>query len=284
MNNKHLTFLDIIKLSVEYLEKRGVPNAKCDTEWIVSNITQKKRVELYLNYENMVAENHVHEIRKNIIERGKRIPLQHILGKVNFAGSELLCDQRALIPRPETELLTELVTDELGSSFKGKILDLGTGTGGIIITLCKNFPHAIGLGVDISKDALSLACENLAKNKIKNLEIKTFNWNEDEFNEKFDAIIANPPYLSEREWESAEPEVKIFDPKIALVAKDDGIADIKKIIKISENNLVKNGLFALEIGVNQEKKIADMMSVCFYKINIIKDYCRKNRYIIARKK
>jgi release factor glutamine methyltransferase len=90
--------------------------------------------------------------------------------------------------------------------------------------------------------------------------------------------------LSEREWESAEPEVKIFDPKIALVAKDNGIADIKKIIKISENNLEKNGLFALEIGVNQEKTIADMMSVCFYKINIIKDYCRKNRYIIARKK
>ena len=110
----------------------------------------------------MVAENHVNEIRKNIIERGKRIPLQHILGKVNFAGNELLCDHRALIPRPETELLTELVTDELGSSFKGKILDLGTGTGGIIITLCKNFPHATGLGVDMSKDALSLANENLA--------------------------------------------------------------------------------------------------------------------------
>jgi release factor glutamine methyltransferase len=284
MNNKHLTFLDIITLSVEYLEKKGIPNAKCDTEWIVSSITQKKRVELYLNYENMVTENHVSKIRKNIIERGKRIPLQHILGKVNFAGSELLCDHRALIPRPETELLTELVTDELGSSFKGKILDLGTGTGGIIITLCKNFPHAVGLGVDMSKDALSLANENLIMNQVKNLEFKSFDWNEDKFNENFDAIIANPPYLSVEEWELAEPEVKLFDPKIALISKDNGIADIKKIIKISENNLNSNGLLALEIGTNQEKVIADIMSVSFYKIKIFKDYCKKNRFIMARKK
>ena len=284
MNNKHLTFLDIITLSVEYLEKKGVSNAKCDTEWIVSSITQKKRVELYLNYKNMVTENHVNEIRKKIIERGKRIPLQHILGKVNFAGNELLCDHRALIPRPETELLTELVTDELGSSFKGKILDLGTGTGGIIITLCKNFPHATGLGVDMSKDALSLANENLVMNQIKNLEIKSFDWNKDILNENFDAIIANPPYLSEEEWDLAEPEVKLFDPKIALIAKDYGIADIKKIIKISENNLNNNGLLALEIGTNQEKVLSDIMSVSFYKIKIVKDYCRRNRFIMARKK
>lgn len=284
MNNKHLTFLDIIKLSAEYLEKRGVPNAKCDSEWIVSNITQKKRVELYLNYGNIVAENHLNEIRKNIIDRGKRIPLQHILGKVHFAGNELLCDKRALIPRPETELLTELVTDELGTSFKGKVLDLGTGTGGIIITLCKNLPHAIGLGVDISKDALSLAKENLAVNQIKNLEIKSFDWNNDKFNETFDAIIANPPYLSEEEWISAEPEVKFFDPKMALVAKENGIADIKKIIKISEKNLRKSGLLALEIGINQGNIVADMMSLSFYNINIAKDYCRKNRFIMAKKK
>jgi len=284
MNSKNLTFLDIIKLSTEYLEKRGVPNAKCDTEWIVSNITQNKRVELYLNYENMVAENHVNEIRKNIIDRGKRIPLQHILGKVHFAGNELLCDQRALIPRPETELLTELVTDELGSSFKGKILDLGTGTAGIIITLCKNLPHAIGLGVDLSRDALSLAKENLAINGIKNLEIKSFDWNDDKLNETFDAIIANPPYLSEEEWISAEPEVKLFDPKMALVAKENGIADIKKIIKISEKHLHKSGLLALEIGPNHGNVIADMMSLSFYNINIVKDYCRKNRFIMARKK
>lgn len=284
MNNKHLTFLDIITLSVKYLEKKGVSNAKCDTEWIISSITQKKRVELYLNYENMVTENHVNEIRKSIIERGKRIPLQHILGKVNFAGSELLCDQRALIPRPETELLTELVTDELGSSFKGKILDLGTGAGGIIITLCKNFPHATGLGVDMSKDALSLANENYVINQIKNIEIKSFDWNKDKFNENFDAIIANPPYLSEEEWELAEPEVKLFDPKIALIAKDNGIADIKKIIKISENNLNNNGLLALEIGTNQEKVLTEIMSFSFYKIKIVKDYCRKNRFIMARKK
>ena len=137
-----------------------------------------------------------------------------------------------------------------------------------VITLCKNFPHAVGLGVDMSKDALSLANENLIMNQVKNLEFKSFDWNEDKFNENFDAIIANPPYLSVEEWELAEPEVKLFDPKIALISKDNGIADIKKIIKISENNLNSNGLLALEIGTNQEKVLADIMSISFYKIKV----------------
>ena len=100
-------------------------------------------------------------------------------------------------------------------------------------------PHAIGLGVDLSRDALSLAKENLAINGIKNLEIKSFDWNDDKLNETFDAIIANPPYLSEEEWDIGRARSQIVDPKIALVAKDNGIADIKKIIKISENNLNK---------------------------------------------
>ena len=135
MSDNIISFLEIINLSTEYLTKKGVPNPKCDVEWIVSSVTNKKRVELYLNFENPVEKQQKNEIRKLIIDRGKRKPLQHILGKVNFAGYELKCDERALIPRPETEYLTELIMDRLEKNFCGKILDLGTGSGAIIITL-----------------------------------------------------------------------------------------------------------------------------------------------------
>ena len=159
MKNKLYTILDVIKLSTDFLSKKGVPNSKCDAEWIISNTINLKRVELYLNYENIVSQDDLDSIRKDIVKRSKRIPLQHILGKVNFAGNEIICDSRALVPRNETEQLTEIIQKELSSMFSGKILDLGVGSGVILVTLCKAFPQSRGLGVDKSDLAISLANE-----------------------------------------------------------------------------------------------------------------------------
>jgi release factor glutamine methyltransferase len=284
MKDKLLTYLEVIELSTEYLSKRGVENPKCDAEWIVSNITGKKRVEIYLNYENIISLDNLDAIRRDLIKRGKRIPLQHILGKINFAGQEILCDQRALIPRHETEQLTELIETELIESFEGNFLDLGTGSGVILITLCKTFPLSKGLGIDISKKAISLAKENLNLNNIKNARIEHLDWENDILNERFEVIISNPPYLSEEEWEQTEPEVKNYDPKNALVAKDDGLRDIKNILQFCEDHLSKDGLLALEIGHGQDKVICESMHSKFYNIRTINDYCRKPRFIIAKKK
>ena len=283
MKNKLYTILDVIKLSTDFLSKKGVPNSKCDAEWIISNTINLKRVELYLNYENIVSQDDLDSIRKDIVKRGKRIPLQHILGKVNFAGNEIICDSRALVPRNETEQLTEIIQKELSSNFTGKILDLGVGSGVILITLCKAFPQSRGLGVDKSDLAISLANENIELNKLTNVELKFFDWEKEVLNEKFDLIISNPPYLSQDEWKISEPEVKDYDPKIALVANDDGLADLKKIITISQNHLVKNGLLALEIGHNQDKELIKVLEPSFREIKNIKDYGGKNRFLVAKK-
>ena len=283
MKNKLYTILDVIKLSTDFLSKKGVPNSKCDAEWIISNTINLKRVELYLNYENIVSKDDLDSIRKDIIKRSKRIPLQHILGKVNFAGNEIICDSRALVPRNETEQLTEIIQKELSSMFSGKILDLGVGSGVILITLCKAFPQSRGLGVDKSDLAISLANENIELNKLTNVELKFFDWEKEVLNEKFDLIISNPPYLSQDEWKDSEPEVKDYDPKIALVANDDGLADLKKIITISQNHLVKNGILALEIGHNQDKELIKVLEPSFREIKNIKDYGGKNRFLVAKK-
>ena len=162
-------------------------------------------------------------------------------------------------------------------------MDLGVGSGVILITLCKSFPQSRGFGFDKSDRAISLAIENIELNKLTNVELKNFDWEKVVLNEKFDLIISNPPYLSQDEWKDSEPEVKNYDPKIALVANDDGLADLKKIITISQNHLVKNGLLALEIGHNQDKELIKVLEPSFREIKNIKDYGGKNRFLVAKK-
>jgi release factor glutamine methyltransferase len=283
MSNENLTFLEVIELSTDYLNRKGVPNSKVDTEWIVSSVTGKKRIELYLQFEDLVDGGELSEIRNLIVARGKRIPLQHILGKINFADNEMLCDDRALIPRPETEYLTELVIKKLGKNFYGSILDLGTGSGAIILALCKTLKSARGVGLDKSQNAISLSKENLKLNNIKNVSFEKLDWYSDKIEDSFDVIISNPPYLSEEEWANAEPEVKRFDPKTALVANQNGIADLKKIIKIGEENLKKGGGLFLEIGTDQKNELKENLSHNFENIEILKDLSNYDRFIFANR-
>lgn len=283
MSNENLTFLEVIELSTDYLNRKGVPNSKVDTEWIVSSVTGKKRIELYLQFEDLVDGGELSEIRNLIVARGKRIPLQHILGKINFADNEMLCDDRALIPRPETEYLTELVIKKLGKNFYGSILDLGTGSGAIILALCKTLKSARGVGLDKSQNAISLSKENLKLNNIKNVSFEKLDWYSDKIEDSFDVIISNPPYLSEEEWANAEPEVKRFDPKTALVANQNGIADLKKIIKIGEENLKRGGGLFLEIGTDQKNELKENLSHNFENIEILKDLSNNDRFIFANR-
>ena len=277
-----LSFLEIINASTEYLKKRGVPNPKCDVEWIVATVTSKKRVELYLEFENPVEEKFKDKIRKWIIDRGKRIPLQHILGNVNFAGNNFFCDKRALIPRPETEYFTELILERIENDFSGNILDLGTGGGAIIITLCIQKTNCKGTGLDKSKVAIELAKKNAQLHKMTNIKFGIFDWCKEKLKNEYDIIVSNPPYLTIEEWESAETEVKVFDPKSALVA-DEGTSDLIKIINIAEVSLSRGGLLALEIGLYQKNRLLDEMHNKFTHIEIVKDFSNKDRFIFGRK-
>ena len=219
---KHpLTILDAITKSSEYLARKGVHNHKTDAEWLVAFSLECKRMDLYLRFSEVLGSNVLERIKSLVMQRGQRIPLQHILGEVQFAGLNLKTDNRALIPRSETEFLVDFIHCKLTAGFDGRIADLGCGSGAIILSLCNLMPNASGCGYDNSSKALLLAKENLELNNLsKQVNFNLFDWNEHiQLSGNFDLIVSNPPYLTFQEWTNTEPEVKMYDPRKALMAK-----------------------------------------------------------------
>ena len=197
-------------------------------------------MELYLLPNEIVEEGKVAEIRNMIVKRGKREPLQHIFGNVQFAGISLKCDNRALIPRPETEFLVEHILRRVAPSLNGKILDLGTGSGAILLALCSALPEVLGVGLDNCPKALSLARDNTETLELEGrVRLQQWDWRLDTIKDKeFNLVVSNPPYLKQEEWESAEPEVREYDPKNALLSEDDGFYDLRKVIDASKEMLL----------------------------------------------
>ena len=284
MQTEYLTYRDIIRKSTEFLLNKGVNSAKCDSEWIVSHLVKTSRMELYLNFDDLVPQEKISEIRNMIIQRGMRIPLQHILESVQFCDLRLKCDGRALIPRPETERLVEIIIESVGEAFNGKILDLGSGSGAIILALCNQLKEARGVGMDKSSEAIALSRENLCLLDLSaRVSFKKFDWMLEKYRqEKVDLLISNPPYLSLEEWHSAEPEVNKYDPKDALVSSEGGLAHLRKLLDLSKGALKKDGLIFLEVGLGQAEKVMEMMKDIFYDIQTRKDFCGVRRYVFAR--
>ena len=156
-----LTIIEIVNKSTDFLCSKGIERAKSEVEWILSSVLETSRVQLYLDYENVVSEDKLNSIRNMVMKRGKRIPLQHILGNTIFFGMSIKCDNRALVPRMETEQMVDQIVDRVSNSLYGHVVDLGTGTGAILLALCSAFENCMGIGYDNSLQALELARENL---------------------------------------------------------------------------------------------------------------------------
>jgi release factor glutamine methyltransferase len=210
-------------------------------------------MELYLARDWMVAPEARHVFENFIHRRARREPLQHILGTVAFGDVELTVDPRALIPRPETEELVHAIKDYYMANgiSPASILDLGTGSGAIILALGKIFPQASLAASDLDYDALSLARANAERCRMeKSVTFSQSDWFQT-LQGTWNLIVSNPPYLSNGELESAAPEVRLYEPRHALIAPDDGIGHLKTIIHESSAFLLPGGLLALETGFSQ---------------------------------
>jgi release factor glutamine methyltransferase len=285
MGIDYLTFREVFDKSHQFLSQKGVPSPKCDIEWIVSHVTGKSRMNIYLNLDEIVDKKTLSEIRGMLVKRAKREPLQHLLKSIQFCDLQLKCDHRALVPRPETERLIEIITERIGIDFSGKIYDFGSGSGAILLALCNNFPHATGVGLDSSKEALDLSTENAEVTSLFNrVKFEFFDWmNNDFLGKDLELIVSNPPYLTEKEWSLCEPEVKVFDPKEALVSPMNGFAHIMRIIRISSESLKEGGSLFLEIGLGQSEKVCETLSKSFKDIDVLKDLNGIRRFIHAKK-
>lgn len=276
-----LTILEIIKKTTDFFVAKGVESPRLNAELLIGHALGLKRMALYMQFERPLAEADLEKIRPLVRRRAQREPLQYIVGETEFRGLKIKVDRRALIPRPETELLVEYAILSCGSS-PSRALDLGTGSGAIALALAHEIPGCAVVASDRSEEALALARENAAMCGVADrLTFVPSDWFEHLAGQApFDLIVSNPPYLSEQETAVAAPEVRLFEPRSALTAGDSGLADLRAILGSASKHLVAGGLLALETGIAHHAELLGVAKeVGYARTESRQDLTGRDRYL-----
>ena len=278
-----LTVLEVIKKTTDFFAAKGIESPRLNAELLVGHALALKRMQLYLQFERPLTAAELEAIRPLVRRRGLREPMQYIVGTTDFFGLKLKVDRRALIPRPETERLLEVVTTRQ-SSPPAMILDLGTGCGAIALGLAHHYPEAKVTAVDSSEEALALARENAAACGLtERVTLLRSNWFDGLPSEaRYDLIVANPPYLSAEETALAAPEVNCHEPAQALTAAEGGMGDLRAILAGAPRFLAAGGCLALETGITQHAELAKLAADAgFKRTESLPDLTGRDRYLLA---
>jgi release factor glutamine methyltransferase len=278
-----LNVLEVVKKTSEFFASKGIESPRLNAELLVGHALGLPRMRLYLEFERPVTEAELTNIRELVRRRGRREPLQYILGFTDFSGLRLKTDRRALIPRPETELFVETVVARC-STAPSQILDLGTGGGAIALALARAFPEAHVTAVDTSAEALALAAENAESTGLAGrVRFVESDWFEGlPAGGMFDLIASNPPYLSEAETAASAPEVRDHEPARALASGTGGFDDIGRIIAASAGALATGGMLALETGIgHHEAAAAAARAAGFPRTESLRDLTGRDRFFLA---
>ena len=269
----------------DYFKKKSIDSPKTDAELLLSFVLKCKRLELFLNYEKELTESQTNLLRDYSIRRAHREPLQYIIGDVDFYGQHIKVDHRVLIPRSETEELVYQIQQYWQGNVPRKGLELGVGSGAISIALVALNLKLQMVAVDISEEALSLAYDNAVDNRVNDrIQFVHSSWFE-KVQGCFDFIVSNPPYLTQKEYEEAQDEVRLFEPYGALVAKDNGLKDLKTILKQGIDYLSQDGFIVLETGINQHETLKAYAEQCGYAMTkSTLDLQKRKRYFWAWRK
>lgn len=276
-----MTTLEVLNAAASYLDKQGVESPRLNAEHLLAHVLgRKKRIELYLEFERPLGEAERAPLRELVKRRGEGVPLQHLLGTVEFHGREFLCDARALVPRPETEQLVELAGKMLQSP--RKIVDVGTGSGVIALAMAFLFPEAEVAGCDVSADAIALAAANRERlglaERVEILESDLLAG----LAGPFDAVLANLPYIPSGEVAGLPREVRC-DPVSALDGGADGLDLVRRLVEEAGAKMAPGGLLALEIGIGQAAAVAEVLSANNWRdIAVERDYQGAERFVFAR--
>ena len=265
----------------DLLKQKEVPSYLLDSEILLSKTLRKSREELLINLDLEISQNSYLKFKEYLLRRSKKEPIAYIFEEKEFWSKSFNVNKSTLIPRPETELLV----NKLLKIFKEKkisILDIGTGSGCIILSLLSELERSNGVGIDISNEAIIIAKKNALKHKLFN-RVKFFNKSFDcVFNKKFDLIVSNPPYIETKDIKNLTEDIKKYEPRIALDGGNDGLDLIKKVIYKSKSLLKINGTLALEIGNEQIKKVSKILFDNNFRIkHVVKDYKNNIRCVLA---
>ena len=279
-----MNYQEMLYQGSKILRLNEIKSYNLDTEILLSSILKLDRAQLLLNLDKIVKNKEKIIFFKLIQRRSKNEPIAYITGYKEFWKSKFKVNKNVLIPRPDTETIIEQVLKELDKNSSKKILDIGTGSGCIIISILNERKKCSGVGIDISKKAVKLAKYNAKIQHIDN-RIKFFNSNIDNFyGDKYDLIISNPPYIEQYKINGLEKDIKYHEPKVALDGGIDGFSKIKLIIEKSSTLIKKKGKLFLELGKNQTRETLKILNLNgFFKTKVIKDLANKNRCIISTK-
>ncbi len=278
-----LTLLEIVKRTSDFFDKRGIEQPRLNAELVIGHALGLDRMQLYLQFERLMSDAELADVRDRVRRRGAREPLQYVLGTTAFHDLVLEIDRRVLAPRPETEQLIERIRERIEPG-PMRIIDLGTGSGAIALALAQVFPNAAVVGVDSSLEALEVARANAHSNslddRVKFVESDWFDRIDP--SERFDLIVSNPPYLSEREWSEAPPEVREHEPRSALVAEDDGFAALETILQVARDRIGPDGRLFLETGMDQHARLVNTARALGYEeIESLQDWSGRDRFLVV---
>jgi release factor glutamine methyltransferase len=276
-----MTVLELLQATTAFFAKHGIEHPRLNIEHLLADALGKRRLDLYLEFDRQLAEEQLAPLRERVRRRAEGEPLQHLLGSWEFFGRTFKTDPRALIPRPETERLVEIVLSRAGAA-RGKAVDVGTGSGVIAVTLALENPRFELVAIDIAEAALDLARENArlhgCSERIEFVNSDLL----DAVQGPVDWLVANLPYVSSADLQKAAREVR-HDPALALDGGPDGLQVIRRLIREAPAKLAPDACLALEVGHDQASQVAELFGGQKYRdICIEKDYQGVQRFVIAR--
>ena len=275
---------EAIEQGKKILIENNIKSAKLDSEILMSKVLQKDRKYIILNFDKELKRQNFLLFNELVFKRSLGKPVAYLTGKKYFWKYNFLISEQTLIPRPDTEILIENILKITKHKTRLNILDIGIGSGCILLSILKEKKNFYGTGIDISKKCIEISKINALKLKLLN-RLKFFKTDVDNFfYGKYDLIISNPPYINKLDMKSLDRDVIDFEPKIALDGGLDGTSEIKKVINRSSDLVKKNGKLVLEIAFDQKYKVKKLLNDKGFYINkIIKDYAKKDRCIISTK-
>src|SRR6056300_714399 len=265
------------------LKDKSILSAQLDTEILMAKALDKDREYIILNHDKVLNNENLEYFKKLVSERATQKPIAYLLNKKFFWKNEFYVNQNTLIPRPDTEIIIEQILQVTKNKHCLKILDIGVGSGCILLSILKEKKNFYGTGIDISKNSLEISRLN-AKKLLVEERVKFYKSDVDKFDlGKYDLIVSNPPYIKSGDLKYLERDVLKFEPKLALGGLD-GLSVIRKVINKSSELLKKNGKFILEIGFNQKSKVIKLLNnKGFYINSSVKDLANNDRCIVSTK-
>ncbi|MDC0519382.1 peptide chain release factor N(5)-glutamine methyltransferase [Candidatus Pelagibacter ubique] len=275
---------NILKEGIDILQKNKIANPQLDSEILLSNSIKRDKKHIILNPKEFLNSEQLEKFKSLIERRKKGEPIAYLINKKEFWKDEFFVNKDVLIPRPDSELIIEQVLKIYSKDDQLQILDIGTGSGCILLSILKERSNFYGTGIDISKKSINVSKFNAKQLNLTN-RVKFFHSSVDNFNNgKYDIIVSNPPYIEQLSLKYLEKDVVNFEPKLALSGGFDGFSKIRKVINNTSNLIKKNGKFILEIGFNQKNKVIKILKEeGFYVNKAIKDYGNNDRCIISTK-